>query len=193
MVAYIIIPGIGGSDEHHWQSLWERRWGASAVRVAPASWAAPDLGDWVTSVQAAYELASRRHGQREEQGVGRVALVAHSLGCWAAAQWLGRARPEGVVAFLVAPPDPRGPEFPREAASTFLGLSAGPLPARSLVVASDDDPYCDAAASAALASGWHAPRHSVGNQGHINSGSGLGDWQDGRELLRQLVDGVAVA
>ncbi|MFD8329941.1 RBBP9/YdeN family alpha/beta hydrolase [Streptomyces lydicus] len=180
MVAYVIIPGIDGSDERHWQSLWEKRWGPSAVRIAPASWSRPDLPDWAAAIQAAFEIASRRDNQ--------VALVAHSLGCWAAAHWLEQARPDTVAAFLVAPPNPRGPAFPREAASTFLGLSARPLPCPSLMVASDDDLYCDPMTSASFAHEWQAQDHLIGNQGHINSDSGLGDWQRGLELLRRLVD-----
>ncbi|MHC6626552.1 RBBP9/YdeN family alpha/beta hydrolase [Streptomyces globosus] len=181
MVAYVIIPGIDGSDERHWQSLWEKRWGASAVRIAPASWSRPDLPDWVAAIQAAHETAFRRDG--------RVVLVAHSLGCWAAAHWLEQARPGVVAALLVAPPDPRGPAFPREAAPSFPGLSARPLPCPSLVVASDDDPYCDAKASASFAHDWRARAHLVEAHGHINSRSGLGDWPAGLELLRGLVDG----
>ena len=180
MVSYVIIPGIDGSDEGHWQSLWERRWGPAAVRIAPASWSGPDLADWVAAIQAAYEIASRRDR--------RVVLVAHSLGCWAAAHWLEQARPDTVAAFLVAPPDPRGTAFPREAASTFVGLSARPLPCPSLVVASDDDPYCDPTTSASFAQKWQAQRQLVGSRGHINSRSGVGDWEPGRELLRGLVD-----
>ncbi|MCZ4119865.1 RBBP9/YdeN family alpha/beta hydrolase [Streptomyces sp. H39-S7] len=181
MVAYVIIPGIDGSDEQHWQSRWQSRWGASAARIAPASWTRPDLPDWVAAIQTAYEIASARDGQ--------VALIAHSLGSWAAAQWLNdRAPSDGVTAFLVAPPDLQGPEFPRGPASTFLGLAARPLPCRSLLVTSDNDPYCDPATSAALASGWQARHQPVARHGHINSGSGLGDWQPGLELLRTLVD-----
>ncbi|WP_089103582.1 RBBP9/YdeN family alpha/beta hydrolase [Streptomyces hyaluromycini] len=184
MVAYVIIPGIDGSDERHWQSRWEQAWGDAAVRIAPASWNRPELRDWVAAVQAAYDVAVARDGGVD----GRVALVAHSLGCWAAAEWLARARPRAVPAFLAAPPDPRGPAFPGAAAPTFLELSARPLPGPALVVASENDPYADATASAALASGWRAPWRSVGAHGHLNSASGLGDWPVGRELLHTLVD-----
>ncbi|MFE3179340.1 RBBP9/YdeN family alpha/beta hydrolase [Streptomyces violascens] len=180
MVAYVVIPGIDGSDERHWQSRWEKRWGASAVRIAPASWSRPELPDWVAAVQTAYEIASRRERQ--------VALVAHSLGCWAAAQWLARARPDGVVAFLVAPPDPRGAAFPRQTASTFLDLSARPLPCPSVLVAGDDDPYCDPKTATSFARDWQAQHHPMENCGHINAASGLGDWPTGLELLRRLVD-----
>ncbi|MEU1146745.1 RBBP9/YdeN family alpha/beta hydrolase [Streptomyces sp. NPDC005863] len=190
MVAYVVIPGIDGSDEQHWQSLWETHWetptvGASAihtsaVRIAPASWSAPDLSDWVSSVQSAYETAARRDS--------RVVLVAHSLGCWAAAQWLERVRPEKVAAFLVAPPDPAAAAFPRAAAATFLDLTARPLPCPGTVVASGDDPYCDPATAASFARAWGVRYHLVGDHGHLNSGSGLGAWQEGAELLHALVE-----
>lgn len=211
MVAYVIVPGIDGSDEDHWQSRWEHGWGASAARIRPSSWTEPDLEDWVTAVGTAYETVVSRwdehdehterrerdeheervaHDEHEERGDRNepVVLVAHSLGCWAAAEWLGRARPDGITAFLVAPPDPRGPAFPAEAAPAFLDLSARPLPCRSLVVAGEDDRYCDPATSAALARGWRSPLHLVGGAGHINSASGLGDWPAGRSLLRTLTE-----
>lgn len=181
MVAYVIIPGIGGSDERHWQSVWEEGWGPSAVRIAPASWSRPDLLDWVAAIETAHGVASRRDD--------RVALVAHSLGCWAAAHWLERARPGNTAAaFLVAPPDPAGPAFPRAAAPTFLGLSARPLPCPSLMVAGDDDPYCDPATAVSFARGWRARSHLAGRHGHLNSDSDLGTWQTGLDLLRGLVD-----
>jgi uncharacterized protein len=180
VVAYVIIPGIDGSDDKHWQSVWEKQWGSSAVRIAPASWSRPDLPDWVAAVQTAYEIASQRDD--------RVVLVAHSLGCWTAAEWLDRARPDGVAAFLVAPPNPQLPGFPRQAASTFVELSARSLPCRSLMVASDDDPYCDPTASASFADGWQSRFQLLEGQGHLNSDSGLGDWPAGMGLLRTLVD-----
>ncbi|MFF8840703.1 alpha/beta hydrolase [Streptomyces sp. NPDC015130] len=60
----------------------------------------------------------------------------------------------------------------------------------SLMVAGDDDPYCDPRTSASFTQPWHAQDHLVQGHGHghINSGSGLGDWQAGLELLRGLVD-----
>ncbi|GLW49483.1 hypothetical protein Stsp02_51440 [Streptomyces sp. NBRC 14336] len=179
VVAYVIVPGIDGSDEEHWQTLWEREWGASAVRIAPVSWSAPDLDDWVGAVQGAYDEASRRDG--------RVVLVAHSLGCWAASVWLGREPSRQVGgAFLVAPPDPRGPAFPRQAASTFMEVTARPLPCPALVVGSADDPYCSSGAAEGFAARWEARWQLVGSYGHINSASGLGSWRQGRELLDSL-------
>ncbi|MFJ6574233.1 RBBP9/YdeN family alpha/beta hydrolase [Streptomyces sp. NPDC091292] len=180
MVAYVIIPGIDGSDGQHWQTLWERQWGTSAVRISPASWSAPDLEDWVDAVKEAYAEASRQES--------RVVLVAHSLGCWAASTWLNK-NPSSPIggAFLVAPPDPGGPEFPRWAAATFTEVSARPLPCPALVVGSADDPYCSPEAAAGFAARWEARWNLVGACGHMNSASGLGPWQHGRDLLESLI------
>ncbi|WLW57575.1 RBBP9/YdeN family alpha/beta hydrolase [Streptomyces sp. YU58] len=181
VAAYVVIPGIDGSDEQHWQSVWEHRWGVSAVRISPASWSAPDLDDWVDAVQKAYD---RARGQDS-----RVVLVAHSLGCWAASTWLTRNPSNPTAgAFLVAPPDPGGPGFPRQAAATFTGLSAQSLPCPALVVGSADDPYCAAEAAADFATRWDARWHLAGAYGHINSASGLGPWQQGRHLLDSLTE-----
>jgi predicted alpha/beta hydrolase family esterase len=179
VVAYVIIPGIDGSDAQHWQTLWERQWGTSAVRISPASWSAPDLDDWVGSVQEAYDGASRRDN--------RVVLVAHSLGCWAASTWLNKnpSSPTG-GAFMVAPPDPHGPAFPRQAAPTFMKVTAQPLLSPALVVGSANDPYCTPEAAAGFAARWEARWHLAGACGHLNSASGLGSWPHGRELLDSL-------
>ena len=180
MVAYVILPGIDGSDERHWQTMWEQEWGTAAVRIAPASWSAPDLDDWVRAAQAAYDEASRRDD--------RVVLVAHSLGCWVAAEWLSPATPVA-GAFLVAPPDPRGPGFPRERLATFTDLTAQPLSCPATVVGSLNDTYCTPEAAATFATDWNATLHVTGPHdphGHLNSDSALGSWQQGRDLLATL-------
>ncbi|SDL34786.1 RBBP9/YdeN family alpha/beta hydrolase [Streptomyces indicus] len=177
MVTYVFIPGIDGSDEQHWQTLWEGESGSSALRISPASWSEPELADWVGAVRRAYEKAA-----------GEVVLVAHSLGCWAAAAWLAAGpsdRVRGV--FLVAPPDPAGPVFPRQAAASFLGLSARPLPCPALVVAGPDDPYCAPETATGFAHEWGARLHLTDGGGHLNSASGLGTWPQGRALLASLI------
>lgn len=179
MDGYIIVPGIDGSGEDHWQTLWERRWGPRAVRIQPDSWERPDLADWIGAVDEASATASST--------ADRVVLIAHSLGCWVAAEWLRQAQSPAAAAFLVAPPDPHGPAFPGTRAPAFLELSARPLPCLALVVASSDDPYCDTRASESFARGWHAQWHLAGSHGHLNTDSGLGDWQAGRDVLDTFV------
>lgn len=180
VVAYVTIPGIGGSGEEHWQTLWEREWGSAAVRIAPQSWSHPDLFDWVAAIERAVNDAEARDSE--------VVLIAHSLGCWAASTWLnGATGPRVRGALLVAPPDQAGDAFPADAASTFVGVEARMLPCPSIVVASTNDPYCRLEVAEGLAASWGSLLHVVGELGHLNTASNLGSWSRGRELLEMVV------
>ncbi|WP_136585770.1 RBBP9/YdeN family alpha/beta hydrolase [Microbacterium hydrothermale] len=180
MVALVIVPGIGGSGEQHWQTWWERRGDAEAVRMAPRSWDEPELEDWVDAVDRA---VTRLAASDDE-----VILVAHSLGCWAAAEWEARpARAAVAGMLLVAPPDPAGEAFPRAAASSFVGVEVRPLSCRSVVVASSDDPYCPIEVAERFASGWGSAFRDAGGFGHLNTASGLGEWEWGKAVLADLV------
>jgi uncharacterized protein len=171
---FVIVPGINGSDEDHWQSVWQTEWGAP--RLAPSSWDEPDLDDWCAALDRVVVPGS--------------VLVAHSLGCLAATTWVTRAARPGVLGlFLVAPPDNTRPDFPPEAA-TFTGLPLSPVDVPGLVVHSEDDPYCTPEASIALATAWRLPHVSAGHTGHINSASGLGGWDFGRALLTAFTAGL---
>jgi predicted alpha/beta hydrolase family esterase len=176
---YVIVPGIDGSDQDHWQSIWQAAWGESAVRIRPASWDRPDLDDWCQAID-------RAAGPDPSEAV----LVAHSLGCLAAADWAARSRRDIRGVFLVAPPDAAGPNFPAAAAPTFTAAHATPLDVPGLVISSDDDPYCTTDAAERLASGWHLDRVSVGRAGHINSASRLAHWDLGRALLTAFTAGT---
>jgi hypothetical protein len=171
---FVIVPGINGSDQNHWQSVWETEWGAP--RLTPSSWDEPDLDDWCAALDRLVVPGS--------------VLVAHSLGCLAATTWVTRSARPGVLGlFLVAPPDNTRPDFPPEAA-TFTGLPLSPVDVPGLVVHSEDDPYCTPEASIALAKAWRLPHVSAGHTGHINSASGLGGWDFGRALLTAFTAGL---
>lgn len=179
VVAYVTIPGIDGSGAGHWQTLWEQQWGAAATRIAPQSWGQPDLDDWVRAIDRAVVDAAV---------VDRdVALVAHSLGCWAVSRWLnevGGQHVRGVL--LVAPPDQKGDRFPAQDASTFVNVEASLLPCPSLVVASTNDPYCSLDAAERFASDWGSVLHVVDELGHLSTADNLGDWPQGRLLLETV-------
>lgn len=172
----VIVPGIGGSEPAHWQSRWQAVL-ADSRRIAPASWDEPDLDDWVAAIDLAI-------GHAEPVPV----LVAHSLGCLAVAHWALRtdaasARVAG--AFLVAPPDPSGPEFP-DVGPEFTAPT-GPLPVPSLVLSSSDDPYCSPERAEAIAAAWRAPLVELGARGHVNVAAGFGEWPEGLQLLEDFV------
>jgi predicted alpha/beta hydrolase family esterase len=175
---FVIVPGIDNSGEQHWQTRWEEDWGPRAGRIDPASWTVPDLDDWCAAITAAI-------GQHGPDTV----LVTHSLGCLAAAEWLVRHGSGVRGAFLVAPPDAGAPAFP-QAAPSFRAAIPARLPVAAVVIASDDDPYCTPAAAARLAGAWKVPLVSAGARGHLNTASGIGDWQAGRDLLTAFTAGL---
>jgi predicted alpha/beta hydrolase family esterase len=178
-VRWVVVPGIDNSDEDHWQSLWEAGWGPSARRIAVASWSAPELDDWCAAVERAVRLAGERP----------VVLVAHSLGTIAATHWLASTDAQVAGVLLVSPPDRYGTSFPA-AAPTFAAVAAERLSVPGLLVSADNDPYCRTEVAEELAVSWGVPRIGVGPLGHLNSASGLGRWDAGRDLLTAFTAGL---
>ena len=176
MVPVLILPGLGGSGPEHWQTRWEAV-EPSSRRVHMPDWDRPDFETWLALLDVAAKSTARA-----------PVIVAHSLGCLLVAHW---ARRGGVAraALLVAVPDPDGPAFPAVARS-FGPVPLEPLGFPARVVASHDDSYGSFAFAARCAKAWGSPLTDVGDAGHINADSGLGDWAAGRKLLGELVAGA---
>ncbi|RYF78985.1 MAG: alpha/beta hydrolase [Comamonadaceae bacterium] len=168
----VIVPGWRDSGPGHWQSLWAERM-QSAVRVVQDDWVSPRRESWVSALEALI-LA-----QPEP-----VVIAAHSLGCIATAHLGPEAAARIAGALLVAPADPER----RAALNDFAPVPYAPLPYRSIVVASTDDPYCPVRLAGAYARAWGSEFVRVPNAGHINVDSGHGDWPLGLALLESLTD-----
>ena len=171
---YVIAPGYGDSDPGHWQTLWQGELGAAATRVAVSSWDEPQLEDWVNGLGATITPGA--------------VILAHSLGCLAAIEWLTRNPGVAAGAFLVAMPDPDGPDFP--AAITGFSRPSQRLAGPMLVVGSNDDPYAGWDYTVATAATIGAPLVELDAAGHISTASGRGPWPQGRRLLEQFVAGL---
>jgi len=171
----LLLPGWQDSGPGHWQTLWEARHGDT--RVQQHDWLHPLRGDWSAQLEEAVLAAPER-----------VVLAAHSLGCILAAAWADHSRNTGKVlgALLVAPGDVEREDL-RELIPGWAPIVRRPLPFPSIVVAGNDDPYCDPARSRRMASDWGARFIDAGARGHLNAESGLGDWPQGRALLEELM------
>ncbi|RWF63539.1 alpha/beta hydrolase [Mesorhizobium sp.] len=170
MNEFIIVPGIGGSGEAHWQTRWQRA-NPAMRRFSPASWEQPDLDDWIGALDAAVAAAN-----------APPVLISHSLGCLLVAHWQLVSKDACAGAFLVAVPDPASQAFPASVRG-FAGAPAGRLRFPSLSVASSDDPYGSLDHAETKAAQWGSGLHVAGALGHINGDSGLGDWAEGMKLL----------
>ncbi len=171
-----LLPGYANSGPGHWQTRWEAL-DPSFVRLAMPDWDHPVREAWCDTLDQAVAP--------EPQALIRFA--AHSLGCLTVAHWaLRQAGSEQLKkvegALLVAPPDPNGAGFPRDAAG-FAETIFEPLPFASIIVASSDDPYGSLAFAERCAHAWGSRLIKIGPRGHINADSGLGDWEEGRRHL----------
>ena len=167
----IIVPGWKNSGEGHWQSLWAESI-SGAVRVKQDNWTSPTRDAWVERI-AKTILAQERE----------VVLVAHSLGCIATTYLPSDVCSRVQGALLVAPADPER----RASLVDFSPTPYQPLPYRSVLVASSNDPYCSVRTAGAYARAWGSEFVRLQNAGHINTESGFGDWPLGLALLQSLV------
>jgi predicted alpha/beta hydrolase family esterase len=171
MVPIVIIPGWHDSPPGHWQSLWTHEL-PGAVRVTQDDWVNPSRKAWVTSITQII-LA-------EDQP---VVIAAHSLGCIATAHLPPEATARIAAALLVAPADPER----RSVLNDFAPVPYQPLPFKSIIVASNTDPYCPVRTAGAYARAWGSEFVRLQNAGHINLEAGFGPWPLGLALLQSLI------
>lgn len=167
----IIVPGWRDSGPGHWQSLWADSL-PGARRTQQDDWIAPSRLAWVGSLAR----------QILEAG-GPVVIAAHSLGCMATVHLPPEAAQCIQGALLVAPADPER----RGVLADFAPVPYQSLPYRSIIVASNNDPYCPVRTAGAYARAWGSEFVRLQNAGHINIESGFGAWPLGLALLQSLV------
>jgi predicted alpha/beta hydrolase family esterase len=61
------------------------------------------------------------------------------------------------------------------------------LPFTSVLVGSRNDPYCAFERAQAMAQVWGSHFVDLGDSGHINAETGLGDWPEGLLKLHELI------
>ena len=171
MTKTLIVPGLDGSPDPHWQHWWAAT-DPMALMV--------DLSDASRPVPAVWEteLASTilHHP-------GCV-LVGHSLGAVLVARILTKWPQLRVrAALLVAPAETRG----SDRIGQFGPIVERPLGVPAMVVASRNDPWMDFDRTARLARAWGSDLVDLGHSGHINVASGFGPWPEGKALRDRLM------
>jgi len=170
----LILPGWQNSGPAHWQSRWEALHGYR--RVDQHDWMAPRRGDWTARLEEVLLGC-------DEPAV----LVAHSLGCLLTAAWAAHSRNTHRVkaALLVAPGDAQREDL-QPVLPSWSPVVMQRLPFPSVLVGSRNDPYCTFERAQAFAGAWGSRFIDLGDAGHINADSGLGDWPQGHAWLDEL-------
>lgn len=170
----LIIPGLDGSREGHWQQWW--------LDNDPTSQPV-HLTELHNPVPEAWELelvsAILDHPN--------ATLVGHSLGAVLITRVLTKWPHLNVkAALLVAPAE--DPSHPR--AKPFTPLPELPLGIPATVVASQNDPWMSHTRARKIAGSWQARFVDLGLAGHINLESGFGPWPLGFALRDELAERV---
>lgn len=178
----LIVSGLREHVEAHWQTL--------LAAQLPKVRSVPPMGR--------EDLVCAKRLQTIEAAMadinGPVLLVAHSAGCVMVAHWAhSSAHAKRVVgALLATPPDfdqPMPDGYPTLAAlqaGGWLPVRRKPLPFRSLVTTSDNDPLATRDSVLALARDWGSETIELGPVGHLNPASGYGEWPLAIPLIEQL-------
>ncbi len=199
----LLLPGWQNSGDGHWQSLWEAQFGYE--RVMQHDWMHPMRGDWITRLEDqlllnnehSAHIPSRLPAQKalkidqkspSTNPPANIVLVAHSLGCHLIAAWAALSKNTHRVkgALLVAPPDALREDFPPEMKSWRQPVLQK-LPFPSICVISSNDPFCAVQPGREIAAAWGSECIEIGDRGHINADSGLGNWPQGQALLARLM------
>lgn len=179
MIETLIVPGLNGSPEGHWQRHWAD-FDPEAELVEQEDWARPRLTDWLHTLEA-----------RIEASPPGVILVAHSLGCALVGILAGRPAAAHVGgALLVAPADLstlcETHSTVRDFADAEASARGEVLPFASILVASRNDPYLSYAGAIRLAARWGSALIDLGHAGHVNIASGYGRWDESRRIADGL-------
>lgn len=171
---YIIIPGLNNSGETHWQSLWEDK--LDSIRLVQKNWSEPLCKDWISVLN-----------QTINETYDEIVLVAHSLGCALVLNWLKEYSNEKVKgALLVAPADVDSNEHTPEVVRNFSPMPLIKIPFKTVLIASENDPYMSIERSRYFSQVWDTAFINVGKLGHINADSDLGEWEFGLNILKSL-------
>ena len=167
MLNLLIVPGLHGSEESHWQSQWQQHLPYTA-RVQQRDWETADLHAWSERVVAT------------ARGLNELVIVAHSFGVLASVRALPKLGNRVKALYLVAPAEPA-----KFGIKDLLPDSSLQLPGR--LVASRNDPWLSLERAQQLASQWQLPLLDAGFAGHINVASGHGAWPQGLRWLEGLL------
>ena len=171
----LIVPGLNGSPEGHWQQHWLRDRPDTRL-VDQDNWNCPVLDEWQARLEAALDAV--------DEG---AFIVAHSLGCVLTASLANRPSARKIKgALLVAPADLDKVEALHPCVVSFGVKPLQTLPFPSLVIGSLNDPYMDVTDLSRHVEGWGSQLVNLGAVGHINIASGFGRWEEGYAFADRL-------
>lgn len=171
----VTIPGLTSSGPFHWQTLWEKRYGFN--RIHQQNWDSPDCEEWINTIDS--------YLCNQKTDLANTLFIGHSLGCITIAAWAKKYDKKLKGALLVAPCDTEAEDFP-STTSGFTPIPLFKLSFPTILVLSSNDNYISQERSILLGKHWGSEVISIGEAGHINTASELGEWDTGLKILKKL-------
>ncbi len=179
MLNTVFVPGYGNSIGGHWQELWYKET-LNSFWVEQRDWDNPNCIEWV-------EVLNKLIQSIEDP----ILLICHSLGCSTVAEWSKKYTGNIKGAFLVANPDVEDANLP-DAISGYHSHPIENLPFPSLLLASTNDPYSTTDRAKYFANNWGSDLILVGDLGHINANSNIGEWSEGKKKLNRFIESLNI-
>ncbi len=178
MTHTLIVPGVGGSEYHHWQS-WLQRGLMQCSRVEQKDWKHPVLAKWVEAFVKTIQSIE-----------DDVEVVAHSFGCLTSVAALAQ-HPSFATKIkkliLVAPANPArfGEQgFAQDSQQNYSAyFHALKLQVPTMMLISENDPWLSFKDAHALAKSWNIQPINLGQVGHVNVASGFGPFPEIKQYL----------
>ncbi|WP_435236689.1 RBBP9/YdeN family alpha/beta hydrolase [Psychromonas sp. PT13] len=177
MFTTIFVSGYGNSTDGHWQDLWHKQLIGSHW-VEQDNWDSPNREDWVDTLNTLVQSIS-----------GPILFITHSLGGSTVIEWAKQYSANIIGALIVAVPDVNDPHFPT-AISGYQQPPLAKLPFPSRMLSSTNDPYSTFERAEYFAAHWGSDIINMGDLGHINISSKIGDWPEGKKQLTQFIDSL---
>ncbi|SDD24202.1 RBBP9/YdeN family alpha/beta hydrolase [Rhodococcus tukisamuensis] len=177
----VFVPGLRDHNPDHWQSLLADTL-TNTRTVPPLTHGTRNLDSRVAALD---EVLSEVEGP--------VILVAHSAGVMITVHWAKQHIRQVVGALLVTPPDfespmPEGHSNIQELEDAgWFPIPRERLPFPCVVVGSENDPLATLDRATELSESWGARLVNAGKVGHLNPASGYGHWEQGHQLLDELL------
>jgi serine hydrolase len=177
MLNTVFVAGYGNSTNGHWQDSWYKETEKS-YWAEQADWNNPNCARWVNTLNTLIQSID-----------GPILLVTHSLGGSTVVEWSKNHTANIFGAFMVAVPDVQDKQFPDE----ISGYHSPPLknlPFPSLMLASTNDPYSTLDRTRYFAKTWGSDLTTIGDFRHVNADSNIGEWSEGKGLLKKFIASV---
>lgn len=171
----LVLPGWQGNASSHWQRQWAKTYGYQIIEQH--DWIKPLRGDWLARLDDVIADID-----------GAIYLLAHCIGCFQVASWAAISKQAGKVkgAMLVAPADVEAKPL-CEILSSWKPIALAPLPFKSLLISSENDPFCSTERAKIFANSWGSNWIKLDAKGHLNADSNLGAWPEGHAFLTELM------